>query len=912
MSLAPGTRVGAYEILSALGTGGMGAVYRARDTKLNRDVAIKVLLPAIAHDPDRLARFSREAQVLASLNHPNIAQIYGFEDTPDTPTLVMELVEGPTLADRLASGAVNLDDALPIARQIAEALEAAHDRGVIHRDLKPANIALTDDGRVKVLDFGLAKALADDATSGVNSAGLSHSPTLTLAATQVGVILGTAAYMSPEQAKGRSTDKRSDVWAFGCVLFEMLTGKRAFEGEDVSDTLAAVLRGEPDWAALPNDLSPALALLVRRCLERDRRRRIGDVSTVLFLIDQPAISPTLPPAAPVVVRPGWTWIVSAFGVAIVAMTAAAGVAWRLKPAPRAIVARFPLNLTDGFLLSNVNASLVTISRDGTKIAYAGVRRLYGRSMSDPEIRPISGIDLSVRNPVFSPDGESLAFTAVDDLTIKRVAVTGGVPTTICSIGSLPTGLVWDRDWVFWSQSSAPSAAPSGIFRVAATGGTPELVIKTPADQIPQGPQILPDGDHVLFALARVGDTTVDRWTKSQIVVQSIATGDRTTLFSGGSDPRYLPTGHIAYAMGGVVYAVRFDLSRLQVTGGAVPIIEGVRAGGGLGAAAHYAVSQNGSAVYVPGPVSSAAGQQTLALIARTGATEPLKLRPGAYSHPRISRDGKQVAVATEDGREAHVWVYDLSGNTSQRRLTVTGKNRYPVWSPDGQYVAYQSDRNGTPAIYRQRADGTGVAEQLTTPQGGAADVPETWSPDGRHLIYSHLKDETYSATVLSLEDRKTTAFSEIRSSMPITAAFSPDGKWVAYVLRGQLFSQVYVQPFPPTGATYPLTKYGTSPHHPFWSRDGKALYFIPGPGELAFVNVTTQPAFAVSEPIPLPRGPLGFIEGGPTGTRQNDSTADGRIIAVVPAGQAAAGSGPSQQLFVVLNWFEVVKARLPD
>jgi serine/threonine-protein kinase len=948
MSLTAGVRLGVYEVVSHIGSGGMGDVYRARDTKLGRDVALKILPDSVAHDLERVARFKREAQVLAALNHTNIAAIYGFEEAAGSQFLVLELVDGPTLAERLvrlkadttgtasATSVVSgfsrtglpLDEALALARQIADALEAAHEKGIIHRDLKPANIAFTGEGQVKVLDFGLAKALgpaeaghydpnvaqgAPNVAQGFSPANLSHSPTLTFAGTQMGVILGTAAYMAPEQAKGRAADKRCDVWAFGCVLYEMLTGARAFQGEDISDTLAAVLRGDPDWDALPKDLSPAIATLVRKCLEKDRRRRIGDVSTIRFLLDEPLPAQATASATPsaVVAAPSsnWKWAAAVVGALIATGAIGAVTAWNAKPAAPAIVTRFPLALGEGQLFTSGSAQMIAISNDGSKIAYTANLRLYLRSMSDVDARPIPGTELNPRNPTFSPDGASIAFLT-EDGTLKRIAITGGAPLTICARDQSGTlGTSWSGDSILYGESGG---ANLGIVRVAATGGKPELIVKVSADEFAHGPQMLPDGEHVLFTLAKVANPS-DRWDKAQVVVQSIRTGERKTLVEGGSDARFLPTGHIVYALGGVVFAVRFDPRKLQVLGGPVPVIEGVRraTSGGSGSA-QFSVSSNGSLVYVQGPVSTGAGQQMLGLIDRKGATEPLKLPAGAYRDPRVSPDGKQIAFGTDDGKEASVWVYDLAGTASMRRLTLAGKNRYPVWSPDGQRIAFQSDREGDAAIFWQRADGSGTAERLTKPEQGTAHVPESWSLDGKRLLFGASKASSVSSMVLSLDDRKITAFGDVRSSTPINATFSPDGKWVAYTSANNgIRTQIYVQPNPPTGAVYQITRVAGNAHHPFWSRNGQELYYIPGSGQFAFVTVTTRPTFAFSDPVQLSRGPSGFTEGGPANTRQNDSTPDARVVAVIPVDRTQAGSALTPQLQVVINWFEELKARVP-
>jgi len=922
VALTAGSRLGSYEIVALLGAGGMGEVYRARDTKLDRAVAIKVLPEMFVSDPERVARFQREAKTLAALNHPHIGGIYGLEDASGVHALVLELVEGPTLADRIAQGPIPLDETSTVAKQIAEALEAAHDQGIIHRDLKPANIKLRPDGTVKVLDFGLAKVLEPTAAAPAN---VTASPTITTPAmmTGVGMILGTAAYMSPEQAKGRPADKRSDVWAFGCVLYEMLTGRRPFEGEDVSDTLAAVLRADPDWHALPTSISPSVALLVRRCLERDRRRRIGDVSTIRLLLDDqlPAASSA---SGPIATKPSRsTLAAAAVGLMVVAAALGGFVAWNARPrAIPPIPSRFVVPLGEGQEFSNVGDKGIAFSPDGSRIVYAANARLYLRGISELEAQPIRGTDVNPRRPMFSPDGLSLAYFSIEQRALKRIATTGGAPVTVTVLDSpnAPLGGTWSGEHIFFGQFGGPS---HGIVRVQAAGGKLEVVAKTEPDEFADAPQLLPDGEHLLFTIGR--GTSAERWEKSQIVVQSLKTGERKVLVDSASDGRYLATGHLAYAQGGVVYAVRFDLRTLQVIGGPVPIVEGVRraltAGSVSTGAAQFSVSETGSLAYIPGPISVSSTQLSIARLDRKGVADPLKLPPGSYRDPRISPDGKRLAFGTDDGKDATVWVYELSGATSMRPLTLGGKNRYPVWSADGQRIAFQSDREGDLGVFWQPADGGGKAERLTKPEKGTAHVPESWSPDGKWLVLSASKEPdgrtpgyTVASLMLSLADRKVVPFGDVRSTQPINAVFSPDGKWIAYTTRAPgMVSQIYVRPFPPTDVVYQITR-GTdrNAHHPFWSRDGHELYYIPAAGGFAVVGITTRPTFAFGDPVSLSRGPLGFFEGGPGNTRQNDATFDGRVVAVIAGNSSQAPAGASQaQFHVVLNWFEELKARVP-
>ena len=674
MSLATGSRIGPYEIIAAIGAGGMGEVYRARDTRLKRDVALKVLPEHLSADPDRLARFQREAEVLAALNHPYIAQIHGLEESGGVPALVLELVEGPTLAEHIANGPLPIDEALPIARQIAEALAAAHEHGIIHRDLKPANIKVRPDGTVKVLDFGLAKAFetATGTASGPGASALEHSPTITSPAmTLQGMILGTAAYMSPEQAKGRPADKRSDVWAFGCVLFEMLTGKRAFEAEDVSDTLALVLKGEPDWALLPAEVSPALRALLRRSLERDRRRRIADISTALFVLDEtPALTAgaTRSHAPPIAMSRRVLPVLA--GIVLAALVTGLAV-WSFRPVPPPLpVARFSVSLPDNIILPATGRGVVTVSNDGTQLAYLASGQVFVRAVSSLTPQAIARPDLGMLNsPAFSPDDRSLAFFAPQDRSIKRVNLSGGVAVTVCVIDA-PLGLTWHASGILAGLGSR------GIFRCASDGGTPEQLITVAHGEEAYGPQMLPDGQSVLYTVAKIVDGPA-RWDKAQIVVQRLGSDARKLVIDGGSDARYLDTGHLLYAVGGVVFAVRFDPDTQAVTGGAVPVIEGVRrtisATTGI---AQFAASRNGTLVYVPG-VARTTSARLLAFGDRAGAITRLPLAPAPYYWVRASRDGSQLAIATDDGKEAIVWIYQLGATTAMRRLTHRGTEPVP-------------------------------------------------------------------------------------------------------------------------------------------------------------------------------------------------------------------------------------------
>jgi len=917
MALAPGTRLGPYEILALLGAGGMGEVYRSRDTKLNRDVALKILPETFTHDVERVARFRREAHMLAALNHPHIGAIYGLDEANGHQFLVLELVDGESLDKRIARGAIPVDEALEIARQLGEALEAAHDKGIIHRDLKPANLALTKEGQVKVLDFGLAKPRA---TGAAGQVGATESPTITtpVMLTGVGLILGTAAYMSPEQAKGLEADRRSDVWAFGCVLYEMLSGRRAFDSEDVSDTLAAVLRGQPDWTVLPAGLPPAIRLLVTRSLDKDRKKRISNISTALFLMNEP----TAAGAGPATVQPMtsvWRRVVPFVATAVMAGGIVASVAWSLgSPSAAPVVTRFTVPLPEGQAFTNDGRHVVAISPDGTQMVYVANGRLYRRTMANLESTPIPGAESrqGVLNPVFSPDGRSIAFWVADDRTIKRMAVNGGAPVTVCMAGR-PTGITWDARGILFGQGS------QGIMRVPAEGGEPETLVRVKEGETAHGPQMLPDGRHVLFTVAE--GSSVDRWDKAKVVLQSLDSGDRKTVIDGGSDGRLLPTGHIIYALGGTLLAVPFDLRRLEVRGGPVPVLEGVRRGNtpemnpGV---AHFSVSNTGALIYVPGPVSPTAADTKLVRADLKGGIQPLNLPRGRYETPRVSPDGRSLAFVTEDAKEAIVWIYPLSGTTGARRLTVGGRNRYPIWSADGKRVAFQSDREGDLGIFWQRADGTGPAERLTTPQPRTSHVPESWSPKGDRFLFSSVTSGGAGASLwtYSLQDRKVEPFGGVRLSVAMLpcAVFSPDGRWVAYLSDETGVTGVHVQPFPATGAKYPISK--DRALSPLWSPDGKSIVYAentsytadPRTGNLVVVTLTTEPTFTFGNPVVVPSG--GLQTGGlsaPNSPRRFDMAHDGTLLGMIEADQSSPQSG-ALRIEVVLNWLQELKARVPS
>ena len=884
----------------------MGEVYRARDSKLGRDVALKVLPESFATDPERTARFRREAQVLAVLNHPAIAAIHGLEESGGTQFLVLELVDGGTLADRLRRGALPIDEALHIASQIADALNAAHDKGIIHRDLKPANVALTANDRVKLLDFGLAKAM--DQGSGIEDQGsgrLANSPTITspVAMTQAGMILGTAAYMSPEQAKGRIADKRSDVWAFGCVLYEMLTGKNAFAGEDVLDTLTAVMRSDPDWNTLPAGTPARVRTLLERCLKKDRKQRISDIAVAQFLLDEQTASgdtgTVAPQGAP---APPMRRLVS--GAAAVALVAAAiGVAtgWQIalpETEPKVVHLSFPL--PEGQQLSRVGHQSVAISPDGSEIVYVANGRLYLRPLSDVVAREIPGSNSGAEHPAFSPDGKSIVFSSRTEAVLKRIALAGGAPVMIAPAGAV-FGLSWADDG---SILFAQEQGARGVLSVSAVGGTPVVVVAVQGREQAHGPQLLPDREHVLFSLAT--GTGGSRWDNARIVVQSLKTGERKTLINGGTDGRYLASGHLVYGLGGVLLAVAFDPKRLELIGGPVPVVEGVRSSGSLSGSMQFSVSNTGSLVYLPGRVGAVNDSGELALADRAGRVERLKLPANAYAVPRVSPDGTHLAVGIDDGKVSDIWIYELSGGTAIRRLSSGGHNQRPIWSPDSKRVVFRSDRDGEESLFWQPADGSVAAERLTTPEAGTSHAPESWSPDGTHILFAATTGPNTSLWTLSLADRKVALFGGVRSGEPTNAVFSRDGRWIAYSSTEE-GRRVMVQPFPATGAKYDVSAAGANSIYPVWSPDGTELMWL-GSGGLNAVRVKTQQGFSVGNPVTFPH-PLRVI--GPSAPRTFDVTPGGKFIGTV-APESAQTAVPIPPVFqVVLNWFEELKARVP-
>ena len=720
MALEIGSRLAHYDVTALIGEGGMGQVYQATDTKLNRQVALKILPEAFATDPDRLARFQREAQVLASLNHPNIAQIHGIEEQDDTRALVLELVEGPTLAERISKGPIPIDEALPIAKQIAEALEAAHEAGVIHRDLKPANIKVREDGTVKVLDFGLAKALDPSPTGDP-----SQSPTLTAAATQMGVIMGTAAYMSPEQARGKPVDKRADIWAFGVVLYEMLSGQRLFQGDDVSLTLAKVLETDPTWEALPSASPPRIANLLQRCLQKDPRQRvqaIGDVRLVMegaFETATASSSERLPTQTPLLGQHPLT--VLAIIATAVLVTGLAMWSVMRPESPRLV--RLAVSPDIGLpLFTALQSPDLAISPDGEQIAYLtgsvglGAEQLQVRSLARATSEILVGEGV-LNSPFFSADSQSVGFYdhSVEPALLKRVSVQGGATQTICELTGDLRGASWGADGtIVFASSFRSGGGGSGLFRVAAVGGAPEQLTTPDAEQgefAHAWPEILPGGKAVLFSVLRGTSPSED----TEIAVLSLETGEQKVVLRGGTYPRYSPSGHLVYGVQGNLWAVRFDPSRLETVGDPVPVQERVL-GKSLGAT-NFSISDGGTLVYLPVVAAPEAPGTLLVWVDREGRQEPVNAERAVYLAPRISPDGQRIAVAIGNRQDEDIWVIDSDRGTRTRLTTFPGRDIHPLWTPDGQRLTFASNGGG-PAesprvLFWMPADGSGTAEPLT-------------------------------------------------------------------------------------------------------------------------------------------------------------------------------------------------------
>jgi eukaryotic-like serine/threonine-protein kinase len=882
VSLIPGSRLGVYDITAPLGEGAMGQVWRATDTTLGRQVAIKILPDAFAADPDRLVRFEREAKTLASLNHSHIAAIYGFEKSSGMHALVMELVEGEDLSQRIARGAIPLDEALPIAKQIAEALEAAHEQGIIHRDLKPANVKVRPDGTVKVLDFGLAKAT--ERGSGIGdqgSGGAANSPTITTPAmTQAGMILGTAAYMSPEQAKGRPIDRRADIWAFGAVLFEMLTGQRAFAGEDVSDTLANVLKTDPAWERLPADVPARVRQVLRSCLQRDPKQRLGDLQSVRLALEgafETAASSSTPTTT-TSSRRRWP-LLAALAVA------AAMIAAMAMPTLRHLRETPPPEMRVEITTPASDAPLhFALSPDGRHIVYVasddGPSRLWLRQLDQTEAKPLAGTEGAI-NPFWSPDSRSIGFST--RTTLSRLDIAGGVPQFLANLVGTVTGGSWNADGtiLFMREAGGP------LMRIAAAGGEPAAVtqVEAPRQTGLRLPQFLPDGRHFLFYALGTPEA-------AGIYLGSLDGSTPTRLTAADSAGAFLPPDRVVFVQGGALVARRLDLAGRMLTGetltlaGQVGVDTSPRGG--------FAVSGAGLIAYRAG--GSPARQLTW--VDRTGkavgvAGEP---DPNNPMYPELSPDGRRVAMPRTMQGNTDIWLRDLLRGGLTRLTFDAASDNNSIWSPDGMRIAFTSNRTGVYDLYLKPSNGSGAEERLVA--SPHLKIPQDWSRDGRWLLYYEVHPTT-ARDLWALDMTATDRPPRVVANTPaqeVLAQFSPDGRWVAYQTNESGRFEVAVQPFPEAGAKWQVsTAGGVAPR---WRADGKELYFLAPDATMMAVPVTTAgPSLEAGTPVAL--FPTRIVDGGTVAINrpQYAVARDGRFLINQPVRDAVVAP-----ITLILNW----------
>jgi len=891
MALSAGTRLGPYEILDAIGAGGMGEVYRARDSRLGRDVALKVLPEAFARDPDRMVRFEREAKVLAALNHPNIASLYGLEESNGARALVMELVEGPTLSARIQQGSLPLAEALPVAKQIAEGLEYAHERSIIHRDLKPSNVKLTPDGQVKILDFGLAKALEGESTEEE----LRNSPTLSAAATRAGVLLGTAAYMSPEQARCKRVDRRTDIWAFGCVLYEMLSGLLAFGGETTSDILACVIRAEPDWSSLPASVPSRLRELLRRCFQKDPKQRLQAIGEARVTIEELlAGSPdvtvfTAPTDAHLKLRERLAWSTAVALLAIAALLLAIGYFSSMPKPAQPVVSQIGAPENTKFVLAGMSAGPPVVSPDGNWLAFAargadGRQVLWVRSLDGITEQPLAGTE-GATFPFWSSDSRSLAFFANGKL--NRIDASGGPLLALCDAVS-GRGGSWGPDGtILFALLSGP------IFRVPASGGTPQPITKLTGslNQFShRWPQFLPDGKHFLF----LGQATSSG--DSTMYAGSLDSGEPKVLLRNESNAIYAPPGYLLFLRQETLLAQPFDANKLQLTGEAAPL-----AGhGGVDsnmAKGNFSVSENGILVYANGSMSEA----RLLWFDRSGKQLAETAGVDLYGFPRISPDGRKLVVSKLSAASSSgIWIFDLNHNTSSRLTFFAGKDAMPVWSPDDKFIAFAANQGANRHIYQQAANGSGTATPLVAAQGD--EILPSWSSDGRYLVFQRHSNqgnspwEIWAAPLFG--DRKTFPVAQNPHFLQGDAALSPDGKWLAYDTDETGRLEVYLMPFLHGGGKWQLSTSGGGCSR--WRADGKELFYMSLDNKLMSVEISEQASSVVIgkvQPLfqanPVPRAPECMY----------DVTPDGQKFVVV----TLALEPGSQPLTLTLNWPALLK-----
>ena len=898
MALTTGSRLGPYEIADLIGEGGMGQVYRATDTHLKRTVALKVLPEAMASDAERLARFQREAEVLARLNHPQIAQIYGLEKSDTAIALVMELVEGLTLEERIAQRPIAVDEALPIAKQIAEALEAAHDQGIIHRDLKPANIKLRPDGSVKVLDFGLAKAIegaGQTGASGRSGGNLANSPTITSPAmTQVGTILGTAAYMSPEQAKGRAVDRRADVWSFACVMYEMLTGRRAFAGDDVAEVLAAVIKSEPDWNLVPSTVSPTLRLYLQRALAKDPRMRVQSVGDLRLAIEGAFDSPSAMPvqhgktARPTSALRRLAWAASGLFVGVALTLGALNLRSETPPGR---LTRFEIAPPTGLDYSfSPSYADIAISPSGSPVVYSAGNIAAGElSIAVRHLDQLQSARLTQvfgESPFMSPDGDWVGFVSYGKL--QKVPVEGGAAINICDVTGGLRGATWtEGNTIVFGHSNL-----TGLWQVPAGGGKPVQITKSETGTSHLFPEALPGNKAVLFTMWPGSNDS------ASIGVLDVATGTTRVLVQGGTYPKFVKSGHIVYVDRGALRAVAFDVDRLAVMSEPVTLLDGVLTK--PTGASNFAVADDGTLAYVAGGFS---GDNSLVWVDRQGHQEPLTgLSRQNYQIVRVSPKGTHLV--TDFGQPRDVWSYDITRGTAVRVTTDPSDDQFPTWSPEGERIVFTSNRSGRPEIYSQLLDGSGTAERVfERPESQGRLQAEAWSKDGRTLL---LTDALGGSTTSSIQLDGDRRYVPLPPSKFIEggAAVSPDGHWIAYQSNRSGAMAVYVERYPERRSLQKVSPSGGFAAR--WAPDGKELYYLNLDGRsLMAVPVSTGETLKMGTERKLFDG--SFRTSGP-GIRPYDVTPDGKRFVMIR--EDSTGS-ESPRLIVVQHWTEELKRRVP-
>jgi hypothetical protein len=908
-----GTTLSHYRITEKLGAGGMGEVYRAEDTNLGRQVAIKVLPDLFSGDPERMARFEREAKLLASLNHPNIAAIYGLEQAEGKRFLVLELVEGKTLAQRIARGPLPVDETLDVCRQIAEGLEAAHEKSVIHRDLKPANVKITPEGKVKVLDFGLAKAFQGE----MAAADASYSPTLTDQMTRPGIILGTAAYMAPEQAKGKTVDKRADIWAFGCVLYQCLACKRAFQGDTITEIVASILKSEPDWTSLPIETPPFVRAVLRQCLQKDPGLRLRDIGDARIEMHEETVLPAVTVPAPRRIRPG---LLIATGMTALVIGVLIGPAvmkyFRLgtsqvsQPVVRSHVKLKPGYWLDGLRLVppqgfyQPTRTAMAISSDGCFMVYSSVKenpdaqdkpQLYLRRFEQLEAKPIAGTEGGI-SPFLSPDDRWIGFWA--DGKLKKVPAEGGVPASLCDV-SQPFGFSWgpDNQIVFaWRRDS-------GLSRVSADGGKPEMLTMPDPSKGEYGhrlPHCLPAGKGILFTIKR------HAWDhEPRVAVLELGTRKWRVLLEDAADARYVTTGHLAFLQRGTLMVVPFDPDKLELTGPPIPALANVAQALNTTnstrdtAAGQFSISASGSMAYASGGVLPDQ-ENSLVWVNYGGNAETISLSKAPFFTPRLSPDGQRIAYSNFGMEGGHIWVDDLKRGTATK-LTSEGATQEKAWTPDGRRVVFDWLNTGVPNLYWQLVDGSSPMERLT--QSECMQWPGSWSPDGETLAFVQAgPDGGTDILFLQMRDRRVTPFlnSRFQETYP---EFSPDGRWIGYVSDESGRQEVYVQPFPGPGGKLQISNEGG--REPLWSRNGKQLFYRWG-DQVWVVDVQIGSGFSASKPRLLFEQP-GYASHSPI--RTWDISPDGQRFLMVK--MEVRKPHPVAEMILVQNWFEELKRLVP-